>query len=57
MKKNKNKSKKDVDKFIKTSTIKKPPKEYKVNIPFEDVPEFKDNVIKVENASFQNWCM
>ena len=52
MRKNKNKTKKDVDKFIKTSTIKKPPKEYKVNIPFEDVPEFKDNVIKVENASF-----
>ena len=23
-----------------------------VNIPFEDVPEFKDNVIRIEDASF-----
>jgi ATPase subunit of ABC transporter with duplicated ATPase domains len=46
-------SKKDVDEFIKTKGIQKPPKPYEVTIEFENVIELSSkNILEIKNLSY-----
>ncbi len=52
MKKKKGKSKKEFDELVKTSGLTEPERPYVVKLEFPEIPQFKNNIISVEEVSF-----